>query len=473
MKRPPTDALAIAALVTLALVVRGLFTGLAGLTHDEPFTVYWAHRPLAELFAQLRHENNPPLHFLLVKAVLPLAGTDATWLRMPSVVASGLTVWPLFLIGRALAGRLTGFVAALLFVCSSYQQGFAHEVRAYPLFQLLAVTGVWQLTRLAQAAPARPRGPVVLLALLNTAMVYTHFFGWLMLGVQALLVLLVPALRPARRGMAFGAAAAVLAYIPYGAVLFERLDRSVAQGTWLTVPPFEEVYNMLWRWSNAPVPTLLFLAAVVAVPVRRAGRGPVWAVGLLWGLLPLLGLWAVSQWVPVFLDRYLLFAAPGWSLLTAHALLQVAPWRQAGWALAAVGVGAMALTFEPGRGPSGRPERVVAVAQAMGKGRAPVLLLPAWYAHTYAWQVDPALFAHTGTWAQALAAHRIHPVDDPAHPPAVATTADTLVLVDAGAHLVDPDRHLEHALTRRLGEPDVVEADRGVRVLRFRRSSAR
>ena len=34
MKRLPTDALVIAALVALALVVRSLFVGLVGLTHD-------------------------------------------------------------------------------------------------------------------------------------------------------------------------------------------------------------------------------------------------------------------------------------------------------------------------------------------------------------------------------------------------------------------------------------------------------
>lgn len=469
MKRLPADALAIAALVALALVVRSLFVGLVGLAHDEPFTVYWAHRPLAELFAQLWHENNPPLHFLLVKAILPLADGDVAWLRMPSAVASGLTAWPLFLVGRALGGRVTGFAAVLLFICSSYQQGFAHEVRAYPLFQLLAVAGVWQLVRVAQAAPQPPRAALPVLALLSVAMVYTHFFGWLMLGVQALLVLLVPALRPARRTLALAAGVAVVAYAPYAAVLFERFSRSVGQGTWLTVPPPEEVYNMLWRWSNAPVLVLLFLAAVAVASLRREGRGPLWSVGLLWALLPLLGLFVLSQRVPVFLDRYLLFAAPGWCLLVAHALLNAAPWRQVGWTLAAVGVGGMALTFEPGRGPEGRPERVVAVAQAMGKGRAPVLLIPGWYAHTYAWHVDPALFAHTGTWTEALAARGIHPVDDPAQPPAVATLEDTLVLVDAGARLVDPELKLEHALRQRLGEPDAVEADRGVRVLRFRR----
>ncbi|MBK6754456.1 MAG: glycosyltransferase family 39 protein [Flavobacteriales bacterium] len=150
MRRGSTDVFVVVALLLLCGVVRALFIGLNELAHDEPFTLYWAHRPLGELFAQLRTENNPPLHFLLVKVWLPIAGWDVTLLRMPSALFSALTVWPLFLLGRELGGRLVGFTAALLFTCSSYHQGFAHEVRAYTLFALLAAVGMWQLARTAR-----------------------------------------------------------------------------------------------------------------------------------------------------------------------------------------------------------------------------------------------------------------------------------------------------------------------------------
>ncbi len=466
MRRPGPDAPWVAVLVLAAVITRGLFAGLAGLTHDEPFTLYWAHRPLSELFAQLWHENNPPLHFLLVKALLPLTGTDEALLRMPGVIASGLTLWPLFLIGRELAGRRAGAVAALLMLFSVQQQGFAHEVRAYALLQLLAVTAVWQVVRLARKGAGR--GPLALLVLADVAMVYTHFFGWLAIGVQMLLVMALPALRQARGTVLVAAAITMLAQAPYGAILLERLTTSVGQGTWLASPPPEELYNMLWRWSNAPVLVVLFLAAALVAGLRPTGRGPLWWTGLLWGVVPLVGLFLVSLAVPVFLDRYLLFAAPGWCLLVAQGLLCSWPSRRMGLLLAGVGVGGMAFTFDPARSPIGEPQQVVAVARAMGRDRAPVLVMPSWYAYAYAWHVDPALFGHRGSWPDALAAHGIVVVDDPLRPPDAALKADTLLLVDAGSALVDPGRALERALAQRLGAPDVVEADRGVRVLRFR-----
>lgn len=472
MSRLRADQLTIPALVLLALVVRALFAGINELAHDEPFTVYQAHRPLAELWTLLRHENNPALFFLVMKAWLPLAGTDAALLRMPSVVASAFTVWPLYLVARELSGRVTGFTAALLFICSSYHQGFAHEVRAYALFGLLATTGIWQLVRMAiggqDHAPPLQR-TWWWLALCNVLMVHTHFFGWLMVGVQASLLLGVPPLRRTLHGWTRAIIVTMVAFIPYAAIYLDRVGSSMAQGTWLTVPPLEEVYNMLWRWSNAPVIAVGFLVIIGIGSFSRLGRGPLWRVGLLWGMLPLVGLFLVSQWFPVFLDRYLLFAAPGFCLLVAHALATLPLTLYGNLAAAAVGVVAMAITFQPDK-PSGlSPSRVVAVAKAMGKDRAPVLIAPPWYALTYAWHTDPGLFRHRGSWADTLAVHQIHPVHAPAHPPIEGDTATTLVLVDAWSELTDPDGILQAALLRTHPQVDRVEADHKVLVLRFRR----
>ncbi|MCB9171246.1 MAG: glycosyltransferase family 39 protein, partial [Flavobacteriales bacterium] len=202
MKRWHTDTFSVALLVALAVVVRSLFAGTAELSNDEPFTVFQAHRDLGHLWAMFRNENNPPLFFLLIKWWIPVAGNDVALLRLPSVLASALTVWPLYLIGRRLGGWVLGWTTALLFICSNYHQQLGHEVRAYTLFALLATMGMWQLVRHAPredgSAPERPAW--TWLALFNILMVYTHFFGWLMIGVQGACALTVPALRGARRG---------------------------------------------------------------------------------------------------------------------------------------------------------------------------------------------------------------------------------------------------------------------------------
>lgn len=466
MRREATDTFVILALVLLCGVVRALFIGLNELAHDEPFTVYWAHRSLGELFAQLRTENNPPLHFLLVKAWLPVAGTDVTLLRMPSAVLSALTVWPLFLLGRELSGRLVGFTAALLFTCSTYHQSFAHEVRAYPLFTLLAAVGMWQLVRLARKENA-PHW--AWLAAVNIAMVYTHFFGWTMLGVQALCVLLIRELRTARRGWLLATGATLLAYAPYAVVFAQRLTTSVSEGTWLTAPEPEELYNMIWRWSNAPVIAVLLLLGLVAVSVQLRGRTTLWALGSVWTVAVLLGMFAASFVAPMFLDRYLVHASIGFYLLAAFALHHVFPQRTVGLVLAGAAVVGMAFTFRPDTPTGFSPSRVLAVVNAMGKGRAPVLIAPPWYAITYAWHLDPALYRDPEPLARALTLRGVHAVQDAEQIPAMIGAADTVMMVDAWSALTDPEGRIDRALRTTHPKVDEVAVENLVTVRRYRR----
>ncbi|MGK3946046.1 hypothetical protein ABK046_47825, partial [Streptomyces caeruleatus] len=83
-------------------------------------------------------------------------------------------------------------------------------------------------------------------------LVYTHFFGWLFIGLQ-LLVVAVPEFRRHRRSYFTALGIAGVAYLPYAFIFAQRLGQSVSHGTWLAKPEPEELYNMIWRWSNAPV----------------------------------------------------------------------------------------------------------------------------------------------------------------------------------------------------------------------------
>ncbi|HMC96686.1 MAG TPA: glycosyltransferase family 39 protein, partial [Flavobacteriales bacterium] len=275
MQRPARFILP--ALVLANAVIKLLWLGRNELAHDEPFTVAMAHRQFGDLFDALRQENNPPLHFLLMKTWCMIVPLDAAWLRLPSALFSALAVWPLFLLARAVGGNRVAVVGALLFTFSNYHYGFAHEVRGYSLFTLLAATIMWQLWRASRGAPRS----LLWLALTGVAMVYTHFFGWLMLGVALLCVLLVRDLRPARRTFFTALGIIGLCYLPYAAVFLGRLGTSVEQGTWLTAPEPDELYNMIWRWSNAPVIAVLFLAAIATAAVRSQARGTAMGIGLL------------------------------------------------------------------------------------------------------------------------------------------------------------------------------------------------
>jgi len=366
------------ALIAFNLAVKLLWLGANDLAHDEPFTVYWSQRPLAEFKEMLFAENNPPLHFLITRWWSQLVPFEAAWLRVPSAIFSALAVWPLYLIGRKLGGERTALITALLFSLSNYHYGYAHEVRAYALFTLLACWSAWLVVRRMGDIQVGWL-PLLQLALVNTVMVYTHYFGWLMMGVQGLFILLAPGLRPWRGAFAVGTLITAALFGPMLLVFLKRAGESLGQGTWLTYPVPEELYNMVWKWSNAPVVAAASIILIVAGIARRQRGDAAMRLAIIWGLVPLIGLFMLSQFKPMFLDRYLVFSAPGFALLVALCIQESRLPQLAANLTGAALVVAMAVTFSPWKKGLYQPSRVAAQVDAWCASDCHVEVVPPWY----------------------------------------------------------------------------------------------
>lgn len=452
------------ALIITNAVLKLLWLGNNELAHDEPFTVYWSQRPLNELWEMLRTENNPPLYFLLIKAWSSFTPFEAAWLRVPSAIFSALAVWPLFLLGRALGGMRVALVASLLFTFCNYHYGYAHEVRGYSLFTLLAITIMWQLWRVSQ----RERSASRWLAIAGAAMVYTHFFGWLLLGVALLCTLLVKDLRPARRTFLISLAIIAVLYLPYAAIFLGRLGTSVEQGTWLTAPEPEELYNMIWRWSNAPVISVLFLLLIIVATARTRAQGSAFNIGLIWTFVPLIGMFLASYLAPMFLDRYLVYAAPGFALLVPAAVERIGLLERVNAIVAAAAVAGMAITFKPWQDSGLHPSRVVLEVRKACEAECTIEVIPGWYWPTYLSASDiSALRNDLGPYLGGRPEKASHRTAE--HPSSPSDTTANHIVVNAGSDLVDPGRAWYTRLQAMYPMVDSVEADRKVWVYHFHR----
>ena len=449
--------LTILALVAFNLLVKLLWLGQNELAHDEPFTVYWSQRPLAEFKAMLLTENNPPLHFLITRWWSALVPFEAAWLRVPSAVFSALSVWPLHAIARRLGGDRTALVAALIFTFSNYHYGFAHEARAYALFTLLATWSLWLVVR-ESGKESIGWAAILQLALVNALMAWTHYLGWLMVGVQLLFAMMVPGLRAWRRSHPLSALVTALLFAPNAVIFLTRASTSLAHGTWLDTPASEELYNMAWRWSNAPVVAVLFLLIIAVVLFRWPWNRPAFAAGMAWSLIPLAAIFLASQWVPIFLDRYLVFAAPGFALLVAASIDATGlplRWVRLVGAAAAL---AMAITFSPWRSGTYRPSGVSTQVDAWCAGDCHVEVVPSWYWLNYVAAQDMNLLRRDQS--ALLKAPPLRPDGGQ------AAALGTYLLVDAsgGAEFSG----LRDALRRSFAQVDSALADHRVMVYRFR-----
>ncbi|WP_093171862.1 glycosyltransferase family 39 protein [Sinosporangium album] len=260
-----------------------------------------------------------------------LGGAD-WWLRLPSALGIGAAAGLLADLGRRLGGVRAGVAAALVLVVLPSMSRFGQEARPYALAVAAAVLSFWALHRVLER-PSRGRwaGYGVAVALLPC----THLFAVLVLPAHLVVAAVAKAgvWRPLLGWMAAGCVpAAVLAVVSAS---------QVGQVSWLAVPGWSDLVllrSSITSWR--PVPEVGHLAAVLlgwaVVAVAVAGGWALWRSGpgglgrgfaagaLVWGALPALVLFAVSQVAtPVYNTRYALAAAPGFALLAGVALARV------------------------------------------------------------------------------------------------------------------------------------------------------
>lgn len=368
--------LALLAVLAVAGLARVYGLGREGLWNDEVQSIVMSRGSLVEVFAAVRRDVHPPLHFLLCWLWQPVAGESAWLWRLPSVLCGLAAVGLTWRIGARLVSRRAALLASIVAATSTMAIYYAQEARSYALLLLLTLVAldralIWEASRRARDA--------VLLSFAASLLLYTHYFGALALLVFAAWMLPRLARKPAAlgasavspdwRGLAqFGLAqaAALLAFVPWLWVV----RRQIAQAEddfWLPRPElpwlpltlaiFGGLARPVWGGSRLTLGelglglavTLPLVAVLGSGRLRRmlpgaknetATRGEskptraaAWTLLVAWLLAPAWIAYALSQGpVPIYSHRNLIVSLPAWWLLAA-ALVDRIP-RAAGRALA-------------------------------------------------------------------------------------------------------------------------------------------
>ncbi len=210
--RPSSVLLAL--LVCLYVAARLWRLGGSCLWFDELFSLHAARHPWGELWrfvaADLIH---PPLFYALLKVWTAAGGESLQWLRLFPFVASVAALVPLLLLARELKlGTAATNVALLVAAVNGYLIKYAQEVRMYGLLLLLTLTSLCLFARLLNREE-RARGLLLALFFVNLLLVYTHYYGWLVVACEAAFV----ALKERRRLGLFmlTIAGLAVAYVPW------------------------------------------------------------------------------------------------------------------------------------------------------------------------------------------------------------------------------------------------------------------
>lgn len=352
-------------LLTFALRVLTLLS--QSLWRDEVDALLFATRPLPQLLDMFRQPGqNGPLFFLALRPWLAVAGHSEFSLRFPAALAGTLSVPLIYVLLARLVNRRVALLTALFVATAPYGIWYGQEAKMYALLTVLVPGSLLAIVELAR------RGgwvPWMALYALTSLTFYTHLLAALIIPVQVLWLLILP-WAPLRRRVLGAVLYLLMLSLPYVPLLrwIPALWISTYQTGHLFVPLGRIFQILSGAFSRGvlgiqPVSLLPYMIALVAgialwhapgtgyaaeargsehqllwrVQSRLNARYGVTLLLCVWLLVPPLLIYVVSLGMPIFTDRYLIWALPAYCALLACGIAALdRTWRRTGAAVALV-----------------------------------------------------------------------------------------------------------------------------------------
>lgn len=325
-----------------------------GVFGDEVFTIWTAEQDWASLFASVIGDVvHPPLFYLLLKLWIGIGGQSQLWMKLLPLLLSIGSLVPLLFLCRELnlkAGPMN--LALWLVAVNGFLINHSQELRMYSLLFLLSVSSLWFFARLVNRTAGSSLTQFQLFAV-NLLLVFTHYYGWMVVGLE--LIFLLVWKRTRLRSFSIAVAVLAVCFLPWVYVVHQAslVNPSRVNFVWNQPPPLSELIGfygnlngaLSYRWKvfGTAAVMILFWSPIIkwgwrVSRKRESARSTMtfcWLALFAFGpaLVSFVASHALPQ--PVWAFRYLIIASPAYLLLVAEGAYRLRPARLR---LAAVGL---------------------------------------------------------------------------------------------------------------------------------------
>lgn len=372
---------------TLNLAFRLIHAQAYFMVGDEPFTVYFAQWPVADIYKIISAGNNPPTFEILLHYWMKLGGTSGLWLRLLPCVFISLAGVAIAFIADKIGGKRLLIASSLLFLLTNFEMDFAHTVRVYAM---LICFSCWSMYFFLALSDRISNSNAIGWIITTLLAVGGHYFGVFIVFAQWLSIITTKEKnRPFIKKFAIANGLLLLLFSPMLVVLVKRYFATVKEGTFLVqvinLKPFYEIGMFTFNTSeyllmllglffltsivlflkkksqsNILITVCLTLAILCLIPLLSYFQATssmakipfidsiVWAIVsvsllwifivyvirtmrlnlgettiLLWGFAPIVLLWFCSFKMPMFLDRYMVHLLTGFSLIVPFVIFRM------------------------------------------------------------------------------------------------------------------------------------------------------
>ncbi|PYT00959.1 MAG: hypothetical protein DMF63_04650 [Acidobacteria bacterium] len=265
-----------AVLAILYVAVRVWHLDAACLWFDEIFSVHAAEHDWNSLFWFVAQDLiHPPLFYAVLKVWIGIGGESVFWLRLLSVLFSTLAIVPFLYLCKEL--KLSNAVALLALVMLAVNGSlikYTQTVRMYTMLMFLSLVSLWLFARYFNRGKS-----FAWLLIVNLFLVYTHYFGWLVVGAEIVALLAFQLIKWRRMLTMVGVL--VVAFVPWMIAVLKAAEAGSDVGqniSWMTRPGPREMLTFVFDltepfyfqasnvepasiyWVSIPIVLILFIA---------------------------------------------------------------------------------------------------------------------------------------------------------------------------------------------------------------------
>lgn len=236
---------------------------------DEIFGVHAAEMSLPNLLWFVAQDLiHPPLFYVLLKIWIAVFGESLFALRFSPVFFSTLALLPFILLCRQLKLSFPIVAVALAFFAANGSLiKYAQEVRMYSLLLCLGLFSMWLFVRFLDSGKG-----FYFLIVTNVALIYTHYFGWLLIASQVLAALIL--MRERLKQTALMSILVATSFAPWIYLVWQatRINSNVGQNIgWMTKPNFLSILRFVfdlfepiyYEQSNTDSPAIFLITAPI------------------------------------------------------------------------------------------------------------------------------------------------------------------------------------------------------------------
>ncbi|MEK6889820.1 MAG: glycosyltransferase family 39 protein [Nanoarchaeota archaeon] len=302
-------------IILIAFILRVYKISSPSLWHDELMTFYRLQGSFSDTLTTLLISPFPPLYYILMKFWTNIFGFSEFALRFPSAIFSTLTIPYLYLLTKKLFNKKTALISSFLLAIFPYAINYAQEAKMYSMVWFLSIASFYHFLNFIENPDRRN---IILYTIFTTLMIYTLYFGFLILITQLTCFLLYQKRKPIKE-MIIVLLSIILLYIPWIRIASQNIShKSGIEWVLKTNNYFsaiKEIFSDIFRTNTSlelTIYTILILSGIIALFLIKENKDKnnFWKKKsiLLLTFLPLILMMLIDRFsTPILVTRYVGF----------------------------------------------------------------------------------------------------------------------------------------------------------------------